>query len=78
MIKKFGITLGGLQQKILSLVLVFILLIIGLFVAAAMYLSSNLSGIVEHSAEEQRQSIAQVSEDTMSSVLGADAGLYGR
>ncbi len=70
MIKKFGITIGGLHQKILSLVLVFILLIIGLFVAAYMYLSSNLSGIVEHSAEEQKQSIAQVSEDTMSSVLG--------
>ena len=66
MIKKFGLTLGGLQQKILNLVLIFILLIIGLYVAISMFLSKNLSGIVEQSAQEQKESITQVSETTMS------------
>lgn len=69
MIKKFGITLGGLQQKILNLVLIFILLIIGLFVSVSMYLSKDLSKIVEKSAKEQKQSMSQVSTETMSATL---------
>ena len=69
MIKKFGITFGGLQQKILNLVLIFVLLIIGLFVTISLVLSNDLSRIVEESAKEQKASISQVSEGTMQGML---------
>ncbi len=69
MLKKFGLTFGGLQQKILNLVLIFILMLVGLYVSVAMYLSGQLSGIVQKSADEQKTSITQISEQTMSGTL---------
>ncbi|MCR5121640.1 MAG: SpoIIE family protein phosphatase [Ruminococcus sp.] len=69
MIKKFGMTLGGLQQKILNLVLIFILAIVGVFMAVSTYLSNNLTKVVEKSSEEQKASMSRISGDTMTAVL---------
>ena len=69
MIKKFGIKFGGLQQKILNLVLIFILAIVGVFFAASVYLSNNLTAVVDESAKEQKKSITSVSEETMFKML---------
>ena len=59
MIKKFGITIGGLQQKILNLVLVFIIVISGVYLAVSVYQSRVLSATVGEANEEQHQSIEQ-------------------
>ncbi len=69
MIKKFGITIGGLQQKIVNLVLIFALLIIGLFVAVSIYMAKELTKIVEKSGDEQKASITKVSQETMQGTL---------
>ena len=69
MIKKFGITIGGLQQKIVNLVLIFALLIIGLFVTVSIYMAKDLTKIVEKSGAEQKDSITKVSQETMQGTL---------
>ena len=69
MIKRFGMTLGGLQQKILNLVLIFILAIVGVFMAVSTYLSKNLSSVVEESAAGQKASMTIINEKTMTAVL---------
>ena len=67
--EKFGMKFGGLQQKILNLVLIFILLIIGLFVAISLYMAKDLAEIVESSSKEQKAAITQVSEETMTKTI---------
>ena len=69
MIKKLGMTFGGLQQKILNLVLIFILALIALFISAAVYSSVNLGKIVDKSSDKQRTSMTAVSENTMATTL---------
>ena len=69
MIEKWGLKFGGLQQKLLNLILIVIMLIIGLFVAVSLHLTKELSSIVGQSAKEQKASINQVSSGTMSQVL---------
>ena len=71
MIKKFGLTLGGLQQKILNLVLIFILAIIGIYVAVAAYQSKSLSKTVSEASDEQQRSIEKVSDETMEAVISS-------
>ncbi|WP_295154865.1 SpoIIE family protein phosphatase [uncultured Ruminococcus sp.] len=71
MIKKFGITIGGLQQKILNLVLVFIIVISGVYLAVSVYQSRVLSATVGEANEEQHQSIEQVSDATMEAVVAS-------
>ena len=68
--KKLGITLGGLQHKILNLVLIFILAIIGVYTAVFVYQNINLTKTVNEAAEEQQQSISSVSNKTMEATLG--------
>ena len=69
--KIFGWTFGGLQQKILNLVLIFILAIVGVYVAVAVYQSKSLSNTVSEASEEQQQSIEKVSDETMNAVISA-------
>ena len=64
-----GIKLGGLQQKIFNLMLIFIIALIGAFVAVSIYQQTHLSGIVEETSREQQASIELVSEETMQAVL---------
>ena len=69
--KIFGLTLGGLQQKILNLVLIFILAIVGVYLAVAIYQNKALSNTVSEASVEQQQSIEKVSDETMYAVIAA-------
>ena len=64
-----GIKFGGLQQKILNLMLVFIIILVGAFVAVSIYQQNNLTKIVQQTSAEQQASIEAVSEETMKTVL---------
>ncbi len=66
-----GFKIGGLQQKIFNLVLIFILLLIGVYAAVSVYQQRNLSRIVREANEEQQASMTKISEDTMKAVLDA-------
>ena len=67
--KVFGITLGGLQQKILNLVLIFLLLMVAVFGAVSFYQSRTLSKTVSDAKDKQQEAIRQVSEETMNGVV---------
>ncbi len=67
--KIFGITLGGLNQKILTFFLINLLIIIVIFGVAASFEYMILSDVVDRTRVQQEQSIKQVSEDTMYQVV---------
>ena len=69
MVKKYGLTLGGLQQKILNLILIFLLAIIALFGAVSFYQSKTLADVVSKASDEQQGSIERVSGETMQQVI---------
>ena len=64
-----GIKIGGLQQKILNLLLIFLILLIGGYAAVSVYHQKELSRIVEETGRRQQESIEAVSEETMHAVL---------
>ena len=64
-----GIKLGGLQQKIFNLMLIFIVALIGAFIAVNLYQQKHLTEVVEEANREQQASIVEVSEATMEAVL---------
>ena len=64
-----GIKLGGLQQKIFNLMLIFIVALIGAYAAVSVYHQKSLTGIVQETSAEQQASITAVSEQTMEAVL---------
>jgi len=66
-----GIKLGGLQQKIFNLMLIFIVAIIGAYAAVSVYQQKSLTGIVHEATGQQQASITAVSESTMEAVLEA-------
>ena len=65
----FGIKIGGLQQKILNLVLIFMLAMVGVFGAVSYYQSKRLTKTVEDAREKQQQSIEKESHNTMHQVI---------
>ena len=69
MVKKYGLTLGGLQQKILNLILIFLLAIIAVFGAVSFYQSKTLGDVVSKASNEQQDSIEKVSSETMQQVI---------
>ena len=64
-----GIKIGGLQQKIFNLMLIFIITLIGAYAAVSVYQQKNLSAVVQETSSRQQDAIKAVSEETMSSVL---------
>jgi len=66
-----GIKFGGLQQKVFNLMLIFIIALVGAFVAVSIYQQNHLADIVERASGEQQAAITQVSEQTMEAVLAA-------
>ena len=66
-----GIKIGGLQQKVFNLMLIFIILLIGAYAAVSVYQQRALADIVQQTSNEQQASIADASEETMRSVLGS-------
>ncbi len=70
MVKKFGLKLGGLQQKILNLVLVFLLALMTIFAGVSFYQVTTLDTVVDDASREQQDAIGKVSDDTMHQVIG--------
>ena len=58
-----GIKIGGLQQKIFNLMLIFILLLVGAYVAVSVWQQRSLTNIVQESGARQQESITAVSGD---------------
>ena len=71
MIKRFGLTFGGLQQKIMNLVLIFLLALIGVFAGVSVYQTKHLNKVVTDAENEQQEAIAQVSGNTMHQVINS-------
>lgn len=70
--KKVGkIVLGGLYQKIINLVLYSIILVIAAFTVVLFYQVSHLRTLVAETNEKQKESIAEISRQTMDSVLSS-------
>ena len=63
--KILRIKLGGLQQKIFTLVLLLLLTLICVFAAVSIYQSKKLSAVVNDANTEQQTAINNVSEQTM-------------
>ena len=66
-----GIKIGGLQQRIFTLVLFFIAALIVIYTVAAVRMQKNLSATVGEAGAEQQASITAVSEQTMEAVLNS-------
>ena len=64
-----GIKIGGLQQKIFNLMLIFIVALVAAYFTVSVYHNRSLTAIVQQASAEQQASIAQVSEQTMEAVL---------
>ncbi|MBR6338275.1 MAG: SpoIIE family protein phosphatase [Ruminococcus sp.] len=65
----FGLKIGGLQQKIFNLGTLLVLVIIGVYIGAAVYQAKSLSTVSEETNSELQKSITQVSDDTMDAVV---------
>ena len=66
-----GFKFGGLQQKIFNLVLIFILMIIGVYVGVNVWNQRNLVKVVQDAGDRQQESIVNISGQTMEAVLNA-------
>ena len=66
-----GIKIGGLQQKIFNLILIFIAALILVYTAVSAYQQKNLTTIVKDAGEQQQEAITAVSEETMQAVLNS-------
>ena len=66
-----GIKIGGLQQKIFNLILIFIAALILVYTAVSAYQQKNLTTIVKEAGEQQQEAITAVSEETMQAVLNS-------
>lgn len=64
-----GIKIGGLQQKIFNLMLIFIIALVGVYAAVSVWQQRSLTAIVQQASDMQQSSISEVSEDTMNAVL---------
>lgn len=70
--KKKNIKIGGIQQKIFNLVIITIVLMVASYTAVLIYQSHALTKLVRNTNESQKQSIASISESTMSSILSTN------
>ncbi len=69
MVKKFGLKFGGLQQKILNLVLVFLIALIAIFAGIWFYQATTLNAVVGDVNSEQQDAIEKVSHNTMHQII---------
>jgi sigma-B regulation protein RsbU (phosphoserine phosphatase) len=78
--KILGLTYGGLQKKLVRLVLAIVIATVGLFALAALWQSRMLTSIVEETRVEQQEAISRTSDEIMSAMLEKSfvqsSGLY--
>ncbi len=67
--KIFGITIGGLHNKILVLVLTSLFAVIFVFGCVSFYQANTLTSVVSKAKTEQQESITDLSENTMHRTL---------
>ena len=67
--KILGITFGGLQRKLVRLVLLVLLTTIAAFALISFYQKGTLTNLVEETRVEQQESISGISEEVMSKVM---------
>lgn len=67
--KLFGLKIGGLQSKILNLVLFFLIAAVGTFGVVSYYQSKELAKVVDDAKTKQQLSIEKVSGGTMQQVI---------
>ena len=68
--KKFKyITIGGIKQKIFSLVIITIVLMMAVYAAVIMYQAGELTDLERSVSDSQKRSITDISEQTMTAVL---------
>ncbi|MCR4557021.1 MAG: hypothetical protein K5779_04270 [Saccharofermentans sp.] len=65
----WGLKIGGLQQKIINLIAIFIIILHGSYSVMYYFQQQNLAAIVGETGVEQQASIKAVSEKTMESVV---------
>ena len=63
---------GGIKQKIFSLVITTIVLMVASYTAVLIYQSHSLTELVRNTNESQKQSIASISDQTMSAILNSN------
>ena len=64
-----NIVIGGIQQKVFNLVLITIILMMAANTAVIFYQSGRLNGIVTETNDRQKESITEISQQTMDAVL---------
>ena len=64
-----NIVIGGIQQKVFNLVLVTIILMMAAYTAVILYQSRNLTTLTEETNLRQKEAIAAISGETMSTVV---------
>lgn len=67
--KLFGLTLGGIQQKIFNMVLITMIIVAGIFVAVSAYQYREITGILAETSEKQLESIDNISSSAMEAVV---------
>ena len=71
--KKYkNITIGGIQQKIFNLVLITVILMMVVNSVVILHQSRQLSSLVEETSAAQKQSMAEISDQTMTAVLDSN------
>lgn len=69
--KILGLTVGGLKQKLLSLVIVIFLIMLVFISIVSVYKTKYLSGVVSSTNEVQQSALGEVSTDTLQEVLAS-------
>ena len=64
-----NITIGGIQQKIINLIIITIVMIVAVFATVIFYQSGRLTTLVRDTIDSQKESISSISEETMDAVL---------
>ena len=71
-IKNFVI--GGIQQKVFNLVLIVILLMMAAYTVVIIHQAGNIGSLVTETNERQKQSISEISRQTMDAVISQSMG----
>ena len=66
-----GIKIGGLQQKIFNMMLIFLAGLIAIYTTFSLMQQKSLASVVQEAGEEQQSAIETVSQETMQAVLNS-------
>lgn len=66
-----GVKIGGLQQKIFNMMLIFLAGLIAIYTAVSLIQQRSLASVVQEAGEEQQSAMEAVSQETMQAVLNS-------